>query len=313
MSLASISVDLDGFAGMYRTRRWDPPRGVRDLNAVHSDALPRFLDLFEEVGIRATFFVVGEDARSESNRDRLAAAARAGHEIGNHSQHHLHLPELAQDEARREVLDAHEALRSIPNVTLAGFRSPAWMPTEALLDLLVETGYLYDASVFPTPWMSVWRDRHSLLRGRLPNGPDRPWIFAPRAPYRIRPRLWEVPTATDPFFRLPVWGTLLHWLGPEAYRALVRMSGIGAPVSLVLHGWELVDFALIGDPRFLSKPGIDRPVGSRLSRLRDSLLWMKERWELVTLETLVRRMETASPLPSAVKRAETRSVAKASK
>ncbi len=285
--LASVSVDLDGFAGMYRTRRWDVPRSVRDLNAVHSDALPRFLDLFDEVGIKATFFVVGEDALPEENRRRLADAAARGHEIGNHSQHHLHLPELPRDEARREVLAADEALRSIPGVTLRGFRSPAWMPTEGLLDLLVERGYLYDASVFPTPWLSVWRDRRALLRMRLPNGPDRPWIFAPRAPYRIRPSLWEIPTATEPFFRLPVWGTLLHWLGPDPYRLLVSMCGIRAPVSLVLHGWELVDFSLIGDPRFLAKPGIGRPVEARLARLRASLLWMKRRWDFVTLEGLV--------------------------
>lgn len=284
----SVSVDLDSFEAMYRSRGWDIPASVRDLNAVYSDALPRFLRLFEEEGIRATLFVVGEDARRSGNRALLERAAHAGHEIGNHSMRHLHLPALPEDEAVREVLDADEILREITGEAIRGFRSPAWLPTEGLLDLLAERGYRYDASVFPTPWLAVWRSLPSLMRipPRFRRGPDWPWAFAPRVPYLVRPTLMELPAATVPFLRLPVWGTMLHWLGSEPYHALAALCGVRAPASIVLHGWELMDFKWIADPRFRAKPGIERPVDARLAMLRASLRWMKARWTLVPLHEL---------------------------
>lgn len=294
MNAAAISVDLDGFRAMYRTRGWTPPAGVRDLDAVFSDALPRFLDLFAELGVRATFFVIGEDAVRPEHREILRRLKREGHEIANHSMRHLHLPSLPAAEAEREVLEADEILAEVNGGPLAGFRSPAWMPTEALLDLLVRRGYRYDASVFPSPILSLWRDRSWLaLPPRPKKGPDWPWVFSPREPWKIREKLWEVPAATVPIARVPVWGTLLYWLGLEPFQALTLACGLGAPVSMVLHGWELVDFDLIGDPRFLQKPGIGRPVEARRAVLRSSLAWMQRHWRLLTLDALVSERDSA--------------------
>ncbi|HVO29544.1 MAG TPA: polysaccharide deacetylase family protein [bacterium] len=283
----AISVDMDGFAAMYRTRGWSIPSSVRDLNCVWSDAMPRFLDLFAEEGVRATFFVVGEDALP--NRALLRRAVSEGHEIANHSMRHLHLPTLPPDQAEREVVEAEDAIGHAIGSAPRGFRSPAWMPTERLLDLLQARGYRYDASVFPTPWLSAWRSLPSLRRfpPRFTRGLDWPWAFAPRAPHLVRGALWEIPAATLPLVRVPVWGTILHWLGPEAFRALTRASALDVPLSMVLHGWELVDFALLGDERFLQKPGFERPVDARLSVLRASLRWTKERWRLSTMGALV--------------------------
>lgn len=294
MALASISVDLDGFAGMYRTRGWPVPSCVRDLNCVYADGLPRFLDLFAEEGVKATFFVVGEDALPPANAALLRRAIAEGHEVGNHSMRHLHLPALPVADAEREVVESEDAIAAAIGSRPRGFRSPAWMPTEPLLDLLATRGYLYDASVFPTPWLHAWRVLRTRgpLAKRFAKGPDWPWLFAPRGPRRLTRggrTLWEIPAATVPLARLPVWGTLLHWLGPDAFRLLTTASSVGAPVSMVLHGWELVDFAWIDDPRFLEKPGFDKPVEDRVKLLRNSLRWMKRNWELVTLEGLVER------------------------
>lgn len=273
---------------MYRTRGWPVPASVRDVDAVAHDALPRFLELFAEEGVRATFFVIGEDAAMPETRALLERAAREGHEIANHSMRHLHLPTLPAAEMEREVVDADALLAPIAGRPIAGFRSPAWMPTEALLDLLVARGYRYDASVFPSPWLSLWRGRAGLRRipPRLERGPDWRYVRGPRDPWRVRPRLVEIPAATIPIVRLPIWGTILHWLGPDAFDPMLRACAVGAPVSLVLHGWELVDFDWIGDARFLEKPGIARPPLARVEVLRRLLRWMKSRWRLMTLEAL---------------------------
>ena len=287
--LGSVSVDMDGFAAMYRTRGWTVPATVRDLNCVWSDAMPRFLDLFAETGVRATFFVVGEDALPRANRTLIERAVREGHEIANHSMRHLHLPTLPLAQAEREVVEAEDAIATASGSRPRGFRSPAWMPTDALLDLLAARGYRYDASVFPTPWLSAWRSLPTLRKfpPRFTRGLDWPWAFSPRAPHPVRGALWEVPASTLPLARLPVWGTLLHWLGPDAFRLLTRAAATDVPLSMVLHGWEVVDFDLLGDRRFLQKPGIERPVDARVAILRASLLWMKARWDLRTIDELV--------------------------
>ena len=52
------------------------------------------LQFLKERGLSITFFIVGQDAALEKNREAIASIAAAGHEIGNHSFNHepwLHL------------------------------------------------------------------------------------------------------------------------------------------------------------------------------------------------------------------------------
>ena len=126
-ALAAVSVDLDGFAAMYRTRRWDPPRTVRDLNAVHSDALPRFLDLFDELGIRATFFVVGEDAvtgvrlrDTVTGEEREVATDGVFMAIGHDPNTSLFRGQLELDENGYVLVQEPRTNTSVPGVYAAG-------------------------------------------------------------------------------------------------------------------------------------------------------------------------------------------------
>jgi len=67
----------------------------------HPRHTPRLLDLLAAKGLRATFFVVGHRVRSF--REVLARAAAAGHEIGNHGDHHVPLSLLPPPLIRREL------------------------------------------------------------------------------------------------------------------------------------------------------------------------------------------------------------------
>jgi len=79
--------------------------------------------VFEEAGTRATFYAVpgrvgkssdwdGELARPLADWDLLLSAQSKGHEIGNHSQNHLHLADLDAQEQLAEIRTAHEALEN---------------------------------------------------------------------------------------------------------------------------------------------------------------------------------------------------------
>jgi peptidoglycan/xylan/chitin deacetylase (PgdA/CDA1 family) len=89
--VASLSLDLDNQWSYMKTHGdagWDAYPSYLDI------VVPRVLEFLAARGLRITFFVVGQDAALERNRDALAALSAAGHEIGNHSFRHepwLHL------------------------------------------------------------------------------------------------------------------------------------------------------------------------------------------------------------------------------
>src|SRR3954469_541807 len=78
-TIASVSVDLDAIACYWRIHALpgSPPEEARHVILRH--CLPRFAELFDEAGVKATFFVVGGDLRDDpEGRARLAALARTG-------------------------------------------------------------------------------------------------------------------------------------------------------------------------------------------------------------------------------------------
>ncbi|TMQ07839.1 MAG: polysaccharide deacetylase family protein [Deltaproteobacteria bacterium] len=61
------------------------------------------LDALAELGVPATFFVVGRDV--DANPELVARIARDGHELGNHTYRHRYLP-LARSRSVERELDA---------------------------------------------------------------------------------------------------------------------------------------------------------------------------------------------------------------
>lgn len=111
----------------------------------------RLLDLLDRVGIRGSFFVPAEVARSWPQL--LPAFVERGHEIGLHGYFH-ELVAHASDEEFSAALDASIALfRAQTGITPQGFRSPAWEMTAHMLHGVRARG-LYDSSLagFDNPY-----------------------------------------------------------------------------------------------------------------------------------------------------------------
>ena len=66
------------------------------------------LDILEDYGIRATFFLIGVNA--EQYPDLVQAELAAGHEIGNHTYRHSNLQKEAYDAVRCEIQEMEDAL-----------------------------------------------------------------------------------------------------------------------------------------------------------------------------------------------------------
>jgi peptidoglycan-N-acetylglucosamine deacetylase len=69
---------------------------------------PKLLDLLAARHLKATFFVVGQNAADHP--DVLKRAVREGHEIGNHSWSHPNLGKMSDEAVRRELQKTEDAI-----------------------------------------------------------------------------------------------------------------------------------------------------------------------------------------------------------
>ncbi|HTO59065.1 MAG TPA: polysaccharide deacetylase family protein, partial [Pseudomonadales bacterium] len=212
-AIAHVSVDLDPIdthlAGYGIAS--DP------CDLIYRVAVPRILDLLDRLGLHATFFVIARDAEREAALWR--DAMRRGHEIASHSvTHPIPFATLPRDDLRRELRESRARLEAVIGQPIVGFRAPGWDVDQTTLTEIEAAGYLYDASILPSPavlagavlrWvLSAGRMRsESLVRTmRL--------AFSRRPPHRLSHggRLLEFPVAVSPFLRVPFTHTLWHLL-----------------------------------------------------------------------------------------------------
>src|SRR5213076_2680014 len=117
--LASLSLDLDNEWSYLKTHgdvQWEALPSYLDV------AVPRALDLLRSLDLTITFFVVGQDAALDRNRDAIGALARAGHEIGNHSfNHEPWLHRFSDVQVRDELSRTEDALAEATGSIPIGF------------------------------------------------------------------------------------------------------------------------------------------------------------------------------------------------
>jgi polysaccharide deacetylase family protein (PEP-CTERM system associated) len=226
----ALSVDVEDYfqvqAFAHRVAREDwaryPSRVARNTEVL--------LDLFDEAGARGTFFVLGWVARE--HRVLVARIAARGHEIASHGMSHRMLTELSPEEFRVEARDSKALLEDLSGSPVLGFRAPSYSIGEGTLwalEVLAETGYAYDSSVYP-----IRRRRYG-----YPAGPTAPG----RLPAGAGGSIAEFPLPTVPIgpIRLPVLAgaylrLLPQWVSIAAARWHARR---GLPLVINVHPWEI--------------------------------------------------------------------------
>ncbi len=299
--VASLNVDVDPIGAYLHARGWDTLPET-NLNAIYDDALPRMLDLFDEFGVKATFFIVGADLDNPGNAKRIAEMSARGHEIGNHTQNHnLGFAGLSVDEKRREIVEMQKRAEDITGQAVKGFRAPGWNIDRNALNLLEELGYAYDSSVFPSYLNPAMKLAHFLQcrdRGQPILGRPAALALAPRAAYRPdKERIWrrgsrrklvEIPASVLPGIRFPFYGTMSLQLGDWAFRlsaAYYRLMS-GVPLNYILHAIELVDRGVVHDERFGINPGYARSLPDKAARYRMMLKTFGKSYRFVRLDEL---------------------------
>ncbi|MCI0627216.1 MAG: polysaccharide deacetylase family protein [Acidobacteria bacterium] len=293
--LASISVDVDVVSCYYRAY------GINacDGNQVYDLAMPRLMSLFEEFGIRATFFVVAKDVRNHpQNAQIIRRLAESGHEIANHTlSHPFRLTRLPLEIKANEIAEAEPILSELSGQPVTGFRSPGWDIDADLMSILEDRGYEYDSSVFPSFFLLPLKLQHRLKNWNLETttGMGSPWFsFAPTRPYhpngqtpwkRGSRRLLEIPIGVVPDVRIPFLGTVLFGAGWSFFRASLEWVVFRRqPFNFELHPIELLGLAEDGlDARLERQPGMRLSLSRKLVLYRQLLTILKYRCHLVTM------------------------------
>ena len=110
----------------------------------------RVLALFDELDVKATFFVLGWVAERYPSLVRSIAAG--GHEIASHGYAHRLVYDQTRAQFREDVTRAKQLLEDSTGMAVHGYRAPSYSITPRSLwafDVLLETGHRYDASIFP--------------------------------------------------------------------------------------------------------------------------------------------------------------------
>jgi peptidoglycan/xylan/chitin deacetylase (PgdA/CDA1 family) len=87
---------------LFRVKTSEPIVALTIDDGPHREITPRVLDLLQEYGVRATFFVLG--ANIPGNEDLLARMRAEGHEIGNHLVEDRPAILLSSEEFERQLL-----------------------------------------------------------------------------------------------------------------------------------------------------------------------------------------------------------------
>jgi peptidoglycan-N-acetylglucosamine deacetylase len=83
---------------------------------------PRLLDILKQRNIKATFFLIGQNAAS--NPDIVRRILADGHEIGNHSWTHPQLSKLSDDRVTTEITKTQDAIKEASGFTPTLLRPP---------------------------------------------------------------------------------------------------------------------------------------------------------------------------------------------
>ncbi len=308
----SVNVDIDAIR-FYRSIHGLPRLATVAPDPVWTYGVPRLLDLFAELGVRATFFVVAADLVPVSDGGAVQAIAEVkryrelvrtmiaqGHEVASHSFGHDYVLSRRPLQAiNADLLRARAVLSDVTGVSVRGFRAPGYNLSRHLIEAIQESGATYSSSRLPSPpyvaakWLMM-------LKGALTRRSSESIVgemtapFFSRLPYRHRRGLLELPISVMPWLRLPVIGTFLTLYGKRGKRWLLPRLSHETWLNLEFHGIDLVDAADVAVGQELANYQLDlqTPVAKKRALFNTWISHLAQHRLNLTLEEVAATIET---------------------
>ena len=111
----------------------------------NANIIPRMLDLLDEHGVKATFFVPGINA--SKHPDVMELIHNRGHELACHGWKHENIADLPREEERKRIMRTADAIEEAAGARPVGNRTAGGELSPNTLDLLWKNGFIYDSSL----------------------------------------------------------------------------------------------------------------------------------------------------------------------
>jgi len=300
---ATISLDLDNqwsYLKIHGDQSW------KDFPSYFDIFVPYVLDLLDELELKITFFIVGQDAVLDKNKAYLRMIADRGHEIANHSfNHESWLQQYSKAELFEEITKAENAIYEATGHKTKGFRGPGFSCSEELFEVLAEKDYKYDCSTLPTfigPLARKYyfmtsnltkeeRKKRNELFGKLTDG------FKPLKPYYMNlkngKKLLEIPVTTMPIFKIPFHLSYLGYINnfSKPLMNLYFGTALGlckltnTPPSFLLHPLDIIGGDKIKDLKFF--PGMNIDSDKKVEVFKSVIQKLKKKYVLVKMKEIL--------------------------
>lgn len=303
---ASISLDLDdkwSYMKVHGDAGWESFPSYLDI------VIPIVLDELDKLGIRITFFIVGQDAAIEKNHAVLRSIVERGHEVANHSFHHESwLKTYSKEKIEKEIEIAEEAILKATGKRTNMFRGPGFSWSNDLLEVLEKRGYIFDASLLPT-YLSPLMRKYYFAKSKLSKEEkeSRKELFGsfkesfyPLKPYtwefKNKNRITEIPVTTMPVFKIPFHQSYLIYISNissflmKAYlsTAITMCRLTRTEPSYLLHPLDFIGSNEVPELRFF--PGMNVQKEKKLDIFRKAMNMMKKHFELLPMEEFANRL-----------------------
>jgi peptidoglycan-N-acetylglucosamine deacetylase len=297
---ASISLDLDdqwSYMKVHGDEGWETFPSYLDV------FLPVVLDSLDKLDIKITFFIVGQDAAIEKNREVLRSIVERGHEVGNHSFHHESwLKTYSKEKIEDEIIRAEEAILTATGKRTIMFRGPGFSWSNDLLQVLQKRNYIFDASILPTYisplmrqyyfWKSTLskeeKESRKELFGSFKEG------FYPLKPYtwkfENKNTLLEIPVTTMPVFKIPFHQSYLLYISNISVglmKMYLRFSIFMCKITKTSPSYLLHPLDLIGKdhvPSLAFFPGMNIKSERKLQIFETAIKILKDNFELLPMQ-----------------------------
>jgi polysaccharide deacetylase family protein (PEP-CTERM system associated) len=226
-----LTVDVEEYFHPTEVQRHVSQADGASLPSRLDQQIDRILDLFEDHGVTATFFILGWVAEQQPAVIRKITSR--GHDIGCHSYAHQLVYGMTPAKFREDTRRAVAVIEDCCGVKPISYRAPSYSITASCpwaLEVLVETGFVYDSSIYPInhdrygiPGFS----RHATML-QTPSGP-----------------IYEIPIGTVKLGGdsiAPIGGGGYLRMLPYRYTAagIRRVNKLESqPVCVYFHPWEI--------------------------------------------------------------------------
>lgn len=256
-----FTVDVEDYFQVYAFEKyvdrstWDafPSRVDRNTGVI--------LDLLARHGATGTFFILGWVA--DKHPHVVRRIADAGHEIASHGWWHRKITSLTPKEFREDARASRAILEQVSGYPVHGYRAPSFSITpgrEWAFDVLLETGYRYDSSLFPIRRMNYGYPATPPIPHVI-HRPSGDLIEFPLATTRMGGR--TVPAAGGGYFR--------HFPYALTRRCFREHDAAGIPGVFYIHPWEIDEEQPRIKTSLLTRVRHYRNIGKSAARL-DRLL-----------------------------------------